>query len=64
MKFDKKMKEQICIVTDAKTGEVIISEVITGRLETEQNVFLFATVKDIPGTVVEKLKKKNAFHKK
>lgn len=62
MKFDKRVKEQVCIISDAKTGEVILSEIITGRLETEQKVFLFATVESIPGTVAKKLKSLSAFH--
>ena len=53
--MDLRFNKEICIVTDKKTGEIILAEKLTGRVETGHNMTKYTDVKDIPVQVITKL---------
>jgi len=53
--MDMIFDNEICIVTDKKTGDIIIAERLTARVETGQDIVKYKDIKDIPVKVIEKL---------
>ena len=53
--MDLRFNKEVCIVTDNNTGEIILAEKLTGRVETGHNMTKYVDIKDVPAEVILKL---------